>query len=570
MKYLKIPFYFFLITSIFTFNACGEDPVTPTVDDPIASFQFEISESNYLEVTFSNFSQNASSYNWDFGDGNSATDENPIHTYAAAGDYDVVLTASNSSGDHSITKTVTIADPNAEIKKITGETSKVWKLSRNVAEEEYPLIVGPEDHSQIWWAYGLNDPIGARPCLMEEEYIFNVDGSFTYDTKGYVFADYGIWNADVEGNCVDETDSGSMINVDGVDISAWGSGTHSFTYDASSGELTVTGLGAHVGLPKVATNGEVNTPQEFVTYTVTKLETEGAIDKMTVETYFDGGYWQFNLVSYDNPADEPDLPGAPPTAAFDYSVDARTVTFTNNSVNADSYDWDFGDGNSATDENPVHTYAEDGSYTVTLTATNSDGSTPVSANIIISTGATFSASVLHGDGDKTWTLSPIAGAMAVGPAMGSSEWWANSEEDITTRACAFDDTYNFNMDGTFTYTTNGDVWGEAYMGVDPAGCVDESALSTDAAAWGSGTHSFTIAEGDPAYVTVTGTGAFIGIPKAFNGGEYAAGPPATDGSVTYRVLNYINDGTTETLILTIDISDGETGGAWWTVTLVSQ
>ncbi len=60
------------------------------------------------------------------------------------------------------------------------------------------------------------------------------------------------------------------------------------------------------------------------------------------------------------------------SANFDYNLNEFQATFTNNSILSDSYYWDFGDGNSSTEENPVHTYATNGSYTVELTATNND------------------------------------------------------------------------------------------------------------------------------------------------------------------------------------------------------
>jgi gliding motility-associated-like protein len=52
-----------------------------------------------------------------------------------------------------------------------------------------------------------------------------------------------------------------------------------------------------------------------------------------------------------------------------------TVNFTNNSTGSVSYLWNFGDGNSSTDPNPVHTYVQDGNYTVVLIAVNSLGCT---------------------------------------------------------------------------------------------------------------------------------------------------------------------------------------------------
>ena len=50
----------------------------------------------------------------------------------------------------------------------------------------------------------------------------------------------------------------------------------------------------------------------------------------------------------------------------------ESITFTNNSLNATTYQWDFGDGNTSTATNPVHDYANAGTYTVTLIASNND------------------------------------------------------------------------------------------------------------------------------------------------------------------------------------------------------
>ncbi len=48
-----------------------------------------------------------------------------------------------------------------------------------------------------------------------------------------------------------------------------------------------------------------------------------------------------------------------------------TITFTDNSaLNATSWQWNFGDGNSSTEQNPGHTYTNEGTYTVSLTASN--------------------------------------------------------------------------------------------------------------------------------------------------------------------------------------------------------
>ena len=63
-----------------------------------------------------------------------------------------------------------------------------------------------------------------------------------------------------------------------------------------------------------------------------------------------------------------------PTAAFTYSpAIAETnvpFTFNNQSQDASSYSWNFGDGRTSTLENPVHEYRKSGLYEVCLTATN--------------------------------------------------------------------------------------------------------------------------------------------------------------------------------------------------------
>src|SRR6185295_14813645 len=69
----------------------------------------------------------------------------------------------------------------------------------------------------------------------------------------------------------------------------------------------------------------------------------------------------------------------PPPVIANFVVDATnglaplTVTFTNLSAGADTYAWDFGDGNISTNTNPTETYTNAGVYSVTLTAVGAGG-----------------------------------------------------------------------------------------------------------------------------------------------------------------------------------------------------
>jgi len=78
------------------------------------------------------------------------------------------------------------------------------------------------------------------------------------------------------------------------------------------------------------------------------------------------------------------------TAGFYFSrdngVSPCTVVFSNESSNALTCSWDFGDGKSSVDLNPSHTYYRSGTFMVTLTVTGETGTSTASQEIVISPG----------------------------------------------------------------------------------------------------------------------------------------------------------------------------------------
>ncbi len=80
---------------------------------PVADFSFS---ANDLTVTFTDNSQDPESalaeWSWDFGDGNQSNEQNPTHTYQAAGTYSASLTVTDAGGlSHSISLSVTVTAP---------------------------------------------------------------------------------------------------------------------------------------------------------------------------------------------------------------------------------------------------------------------------------------------------------------------------------------------------------------------------------------------------------------------------------------------------------------------------
>jgi len=144
-------------------------------------------------------------------------------------------------------------------------------------------------------------------------------------------------------------------------------------------DLHASVLGPPFGILYIWNPGPLNGQDQSVTPTVTTMYIVAATSNMTGCT----GYDSVEVVV--NPS---------PTAGFTYSVNNLTYTFTDISTGATSWLWDFGDFNTDNTQNPVHTYALAGTYTVTLTVSNGICTntftvviTVVSVNYILSNGS---------------------------------------------------------------------------------------------------------------------------------------------------------------------------------------
>ena len=569
---LKWPVLALMIVAI-AFGCKKDDDDSPNPGDLIASFQFEVSSDNFLQVTFTNFSQNAVSYNWDFGDGNSSTDKDPTHTYAQTGEYKVVLTATDDTGKTANREeTINITDPDEALAMLAGSTSKTWYLQR----EGIALGIGPAENDNAWWSFGGVTPLGDRPCILDDAYTFHRDGTFEFDSGGTIFVDSegnGGWlGPDEPEGCHDESEPGIFMASTGEDISDLGNGgSYTYDFDTDQNMLTLNGSGAYIGLPNKTAAGDNYVPISVKEYKIFNFADGDVADSLQIAIIGDGFVWNFYLVSYDNPADLPNIPGPMPAAAFSFERNGFEVTFDNNSTNSTSFMWDFGDGSTSTEESPVHTYTDEGDFTVTLTAMDGSGNSDEAMATVSISAAVFTAAVMSNADGKIWKLAG-EGSYVVGPTAGANDWWPGLDaQGVIDRACQMDDEFIFTDGGTMEYDSKGMVWHEDYIG-GPNMCEDESALMSPYDVLGSGTHSFEVTEAngnDPATVKVVGDGAFIGFHKAFNGGELnAANSVGPASEITYTVLDYASTSSGETLTLTIDISAD--GTAWWTIKMFSE
>jgi len=270
------------------------EPPTGNVNNiqPNTLFTTSTGADSNLSIVFRSYSTDADSYAWDFGDGNTSTEENPKNTYAKGGLYKVKLTTT-SSDDLTAIDSSEVAPISVDFNFTTVDTEVTFEN----------LTTGAK---KLVWDFG-------------------------------------------DGNTLE-------WNLEDTEENADFSPTYTYT-TADVFDVTLT-----------ATN--------FLGSEVTVTKNVGGLVLSTIPN-------------------------------FTFDVDGLDVDFTDTSILAVSYSWDFGDGmGTSTEASPRYTFAEEKTYDVTLTTINDAG---VSRSITkaVPVGAvkpTFKAIVLNGTGDD-WTTN---------------------------------------------------------------------------------------------------------------------------------------------------------------------
>jgi PKD repeat protein len=336
-------------------------PVAPTVDFSAAPKDGFMP----LGVTFSDLSTNGgasiTSWAWTFGDGGTSTSQNPTHNFTTEGAFNVTLTATNSAGPGTLTKTSYITThhvPVAPVAAFVGSpTSGDAPLTVNFTDQS---TAGSAPISSRSWEFGVGGTSTAT------------NPSHTYNTPGSYFVSLSVTTAD--GADTDNKSNYIQVNVPPTAPTANFTSDQtngfiplavSFTDGSTDGGSTITSWRWTFG------DGGTSTAQNpSHTYTVpgiynVKLRVANAVGP---DSTTKSGYITANVVP------------VPPTAAYTAtptSGDAPlTVNFTDTSTAGTSpitsWLWDFGDGGSSTLQSPSHVYAV-GTYDVKLTVTTADG-----------------------------------------------------------------------------------------------------------------------------------------------------------------------------------------------------
>jgi|GEM_PF-2789445 len=365
-----------------------------------------------LTVNFTDLSVGATSWSWDFGDTGTSTDKNPVYTYTAVGTYTVTLTVTNASGSDTEIKTdyITVTPPAPPMADFIASTTTI-----NVGESVTFTDLSTNNPTSWDWTFE-----GGAPGTSTEQ-----NPTVTYNTEGTF--DVTLIASNAQGSdtetkvnyitvtlppyCASQGNTYSMewierVQVDTMDNASGASGYTDFTgitcYLTAGDTVNVTLTPGFSGSSYteywkiwIDYNGDHDFEDageevfsgygsSAVSGNFTVASGIDIVTRMRVSMKYGSYPTPCETFTYGEVEDytaDISTGGQPPVAEFTASdtviTEAESVTFTDLSTNnPDTWDWTFEGGTpgTSTEQNPTITYDTAGTYTVTLTATNTFGS----------------------------------------------------------------------------------------------------------------------------------------------------------------------------------------------------
>ena len=285
------------------------------------------------------------SYEWDFGDGVTSTEQFPVHAYAAPGIYDAKVTATNACGRQDILNTtVTISDsnkPNVSFNVLNWDIHRLDSIRFRL--DQYFNYPGMIDNNIYEWDFGD----GKVSNLPNPVHVYNEAGKYKVVLQ-------------VSNGCGSDK---AELNIEVKEIPALCEAKYSFTVDGTTLSFNDLSLGSPTAWEWDFGNGDFSNEQNpvydfvtdgkyYVTLTIFNEQTQ-CVSTVTLK---------IKVGKVDCDAD------------FSYLVNPTTglVKFTNLSENYTAVSWDFGDGTFSDLQDPAHTYSKYGIYPVCLTIIDED------------------------------------------------------------------------------------------------------------------------------------------------------------------------------------------------------
>lgn len=360
------------------------------------------------------------SWFWDFGDGTSSTEQNPVHKYSSQGFYSVLLKVTNDKG------CVSVLPKNNLVTIFEGVNPAFSNSSLDVCRP--PATVNFTNESTgpgsltYTWLFGD----GSTAQAQNVSHTYTQEGSFPVSLV--VSSSLGCADTLTKENAI--VIGGNKSDFTTMDSLCAGSNVR----------LKNTSTPAPVTyqwqFPGGSTSTEINP--------VINFDSTGAYTVKLINQYEN---CTDTLTKTINISGKP-VVGFSATDTLNCSVPA-TVNFRNESTGAVSYEWLLGDGNVSTASDPAHAYANFGNYSVTLIAKNAAGCTDslTRTSFIKIEKPVISVKGLPAKGCIPYTINPTATVTSLDSVV-SYEWNFGDGGSSTEKLPA----YTYTAQGTYTVT----------------------------------------------------------------------------------------------------------------------
>lgn len=376
---------------------------------PVADFTTDVTNTCTGIVNFINNSTTSvnSSFVWYFGDGSTSNESNPTHFYTQNGTYTVKLKISSCAGEDSViyNNLITVEMP---------DSPSISQNNYNICYGE-GVTIQASANGDIYW---YDDNVGNSIINTGNEYsISNILNDDTIYVNNIISSTYsggktdnsgtgGYFNNDVEHGLY--FDCLHPVNLKSVKVYANSTADRTIKlYDSNSNQIYSQTINIPYGESRINLNWQI--PQgnnlKITASTYPNLYRNGtnggpnlgypfninnfiSITSSTAGTSPTSYYYYFYDWEIEEKCESPLIPiyinvNDLPTAAFAYEINGSSVNFSNLSQNANSFYWDFGDGNYSYDINPTHTYNNGSTFIVKLIVTNDCGSDTMTETINI-------------------------------------------------------------------------------------------------------------------------------------------------------------------------------------------
>ncbi|MDD1720185.1 MAG: PKD domain-containing protein [Methanoregulaceae archaeon] len=349
-------------------NEAGSDTETKTdyinateeIIPPVADFTAEPRNGTEpLTVEFTDLSTGTPplTWFWDFGDDETSDEQNPVHVYAAEGLYTVSLTVTNEAGSDTETKTDYINVTEEAIPPVADFSAEPRNGTAPLTVEFTDLSTGTPPLTWLW--------------------DFGDDTNSTEQDPVHIYAAEGLYTVSL--TVTNEAGSDTEIKTDYINVTEEIIPPDAdFTAEPRNGTapLAVEFTDLSTGTPPLTWLWDFGDDGTSTEENPVHVYTSEGLYTVSLTVTNEAGSDTETKTDYINVTGEIIPPDADFTANVTQGSKPLTVAFTDESTGTMplTYLWSFGDGTTSTLKNPVHTYTNSATYSVSLTVTNEAGS----------------------------------------------------------------------------------------------------------------------------------------------------------------------------------------------------